>query len=600
MPHKGFINPLSYKKAVPFEVAGPAGNTGPQGPTGPVGPTGSIGFTGAGVTGATGPSGPTGPQGEMGFTGAGVTGATGPVGATGAQGTQGFTGAQGIQGETGFTGPQGTTGPTGPQGIQGTVGNTGATGSIGNTGATGNTGPQGTTGPTGPLAIGSTVTSGTPGSALFVGAGPVLAQDNANFFWDATNHRLGLGNTSPAYRLDITGQLGLSSSAGSSAGNATLELRSTNSATGWYSNYLAASLNTAANMLNIFGVANSTNNAAYQGFNYVGAGSTSNKILWSFFNNDNLMSLDATGTLRVRNPAAISSDYPVIVKSSDNTFIGYSTISSDSSHGAGYAMMINGISSGFDQWLFEIRPSAVFGGEAKGWYVLGVNHDGTLATAPLMLGPTGNVYLAAGTSGSNGNVGIGTTSPTKLLSLGGNSARTFWLERHTTSNTAGNSLTVQAGGATTGATDKAGGNLILAPGLSTGTGNNQILLQTSTPQGSTNTTDNALVTRLTLDSTGLNSTVPLNSSLAQTTYTGSVSGTAIWSMPFQGSSYKKFIIFYNALHDAGGTITFPIAFTQQPTIYGDTAATGITTASTTTLTIALTALTSGFAIVEGY
>ncbi len=86
----------------------------------------------------------------------------------------------------------------------------------------------------------------------------------------------------------------------------------------------------------------------------------------------------------------------------------------------------------------------------------------------------------------------------------------------------------------------------------------------------------------------------------QTTYTGSVSGTAVWSMPFQGSAYKKFIIFYNALHDAGGTITFPTAFTVQPTIYGDTAATGITTANTTTLTIALTALTSGFAIIEGY
>jgi len=67
-----------------------------------------------------------------------------------------------------------------------------------------------------------------------------------------------------------------------------------------------------------------------------------------------------------------------------------------------------------------------------------------------------------------GSVGIGTTSPTNLLSLGGNSARTFWMERHTTANTAGNSLTVQAGGATSGATDKAGGDLILQPGVSTG------------------------------------------------------------------------------------------------------------------------------------
>ncbi len=92
----------------------------------------------------------------------------------------------------------------------------------------------------------------------------------------------------------------------------------------------------------------------------------------------------------------------------------------------------------------------------------------------------------------------------------------------------------------------------------------------------------------------------INSSATQTTYNGSIAGTAIWSMPFQGTSYKKFIIYYVALHDAGGTITFPTAFTKTPTVYGDTAATGITTASTTTLTIAVTAATSGFAIVEGY
>ena len=70
----------------------------------------------------------------------------------------------------------------------------------------------------------------------------------------------------------------------------------------------------------------------------------------------------------------------------------------------------------------------------------------------------------------SGNVGIGTTSPTNLLSLGGNSARIFWLERHTTANTAGNSLTITAGGATSAATDKNGGDLLLQGGLSTGTG----------------------------------------------------------------------------------------------------------------------------------
>ena len=34
------------------------------------------------------------------------------------------------------------------------------------------------------IAIGDTITSATVGSVLFAGAAGVLAQDNANFFWD--------------------------------------------------------------------------------------------------------------------------------------------------------------------------------------------------------------------------------------------------------------------------------------------------------------------------------------------------------------------------------------------------------------------------------
>lgn len=89
---------------------------------------------------------------------------------------------------------------------------------------------------------------------------------------------------------------------------------------------------------------------------------------------------------------------------------------------------------------------------------------------------------------SAGNVGIGTTSPTNLVSLGGDSARTVWMERHTTSNTAGNNLTLQAGGATSGATDKAGGNLVLSSGTATGTGASAIIFNTATA-GTTGTTD---------------------------------------------------------------------------------------------------------------
>ena len=53
------------------------------------------------------------------------------------------------------------------------------------------------------IAIGETVSGGTAGSVLFVGAGPLLAQDNSNFFWDNANKRLGIGTTTPNNGLTV-------------------------------------------------------------------------------------------------------------------------------------------------------------------------------------------------------------------------------------------------------------------------------------------------------------------------------------------------------------------------------------------------------------
>ncbi len=53
--------------------------------------------------------------------------------------------------------------------------------------------------------IGGEVTSGTTGSILFVDGSNNLAQDNTNFFWDDTTNRLGIGTNSPATTLDVNG-----------------------------------------------------------------------------------------------------------------------------------------------------------------------------------------------------------------------------------------------------------------------------------------------------------------------------------------------------------------------------------------------------------
>lgn len=56
---------------------------------------------------------------------------------------------------------------------------------------------------TGGSSIGGAVSGGTAGSVYFGGTAGALSQDNANFFWDDTNNRLGVGTATPAVKLDV-------------------------------------------------------------------------------------------------------------------------------------------------------------------------------------------------------------------------------------------------------------------------------------------------------------------------------------------------------------------------------------------------------------
>ena len=79
----------------------------------------------------------------------------------------------------------------------------------------------------------------------------------------------------------------------------------------------------------------------------------------------------------------------------------------------------------------------------------------------------------------NGNVGIGTGVPTRILGLGGAAARNIGMERGTVADTVGFALTINAGGATSGGTNRAGGNLLLTSGVSTGNAVSNVIIQTS-------------------------------------------------------------------------------------------------------------------------
>jgi hypothetical protein len=48
-------------------------------------------------------------------------------------------------------------------------------------------------------------TTFTAGSVVFAGTSGIYTQRNANFFWDNTNYRLGIGTTSPGVSLSVGG-----------------------------------------------------------------------------------------------------------------------------------------------------------------------------------------------------------------------------------------------------------------------------------------------------------------------------------------------------------------------------------------------------------
>lgn len=103
---------------------------------------------------------------------------------------------------------------------------------------------------------------------------------------------------------------------------------------------------------------------------------------------------------------------------------------------------------------------------------------------------------------TTGYVGIGTTGPDALLSLGGGAARTIDMVRNTTANTAGNGLTIQAGGATSAATDKNGGTLTLTSGIATGTGSSNIQFNVYPAAGSSGSSDNTATTAMVITGSG--------------------------------------------------------------------------------------------------
>lgn len=208
--------------------------------------------------------------------------------------------AGGVTGPTGATGAAGITGATGNTGA---AGNTGPTGDTGATGATGSTGATGATGATGPTGLGNICPTAAPNFVSKFATATEIC--NSVIYDDGTN--VGVGNTTPAEKLTVTGNMQLD---GALKGNVR-----------YYT-----SRNTASGTV-------TTNNTDYLALNGVSPGATAGvyMVTFSWCGTDrvpiggDVMSVDYSGDATTGNTLLTSQAFPKAYVTNDemicNTYV---------------------------------------------------------------------------------------------------------------------------------------------------------------------------------------------------------------------------------------------------------------------------------------
>jgi len=350
-------------------------------------------------------------------------------------------------GTTGTSGTSGVNGTSGTSGTSGGTGSSGASGSSGTSGTSGTTGTSGTSGTT-TMAIGGTITSATAGSVLYAGASGVLAQNNANFFWDNTNTRLGIGTASPTARLNVTGSTTASSGFGLST------------------------------------VINPTLVAAANGDKLIALDVTGTFTTGSFTGTSSLIARFNGNVIMGTIPSVISSFTYVPLTLSNSAFAATKVQLALVNGGGG-----GGAASAIDFFTYTdagnglpgVRIIAVDDGNYSGDYQIQTKAQGSVGAGALS---TKFVII-----GGSGNIGIGTTTVGSKLQVNGNAAIGYSASTAAPSNGLVVSGNIGIGTTTIGSQFQVNGNAAIGYSASTAAPTNGLVVSGNMAIGTTTITN---------------------------------------------------------------------------------------------------------------
>lgn len=129
---------------------------------------------------------------------------------------------------------------------------------------------------------------------------------------------------------------------------------------------------------------------------------------------------------------------------------------------------------------------------------------------------------------------------------------------------------------------------------------NGLMYQSGGSQVAINVDSQSSAAYLSMDNGSISLINPIKLETTQTNINGSVGGSLSYYTPFNGTGYKKVILYLGAWDDAGLAITHGLTFLNAPYIYGDAATIAGATVSTTQVTLPAYGPVSGYIILEGF